>query len=84
MERYKEYKDSGISWLGKIPYHWEVARMKRVFSEAKEKTSTEEGTLLSLSQYTGITLKEDAKKVGMFEAESTIGYNVVHIIPNRK
>ena len=78
MERYKEYKDSGISWLGKIPYHWEVARMKRVFSEAKEKTSTEEGTLLSLSQYTGITLKEDAKKVGMFEAESTIGYNVVH------
>ena len=52
--------------------------MKRVFSEAKEKTISEEGTLLSLSQYTGITLKDDAKKVGMFEAESTIGYNVVH------
>ncbi|MBQ9202369.1 MAG: restriction endonuclease subunit S [Bacteroidales bacterium] len=52
--------------------------MKRVFSEAKEKTTTESETLLSLSQYTGITLKDDAKKVGMFEAESTIGYNVVH------
>lgn len=78
MERYKEYKDSGIQWIGKIPGHWEVARMKRVFSEAKEKTSSEEGTLLSLSQYTGITLKDEAKKVGMFEAESTIGYNVVH------
>lgn len=71
-------KDSGISWIGMIPEHWEVSRMKRVFSEAKEKTSTEGGTLLSLSQYTGITLKDDAKKVGMFEAESTIGYNVVH------
>ena len=78
MERYKEYKDSGISWVGKIPCHWEVARMKRVFSEAKEKTLTEDGTLLSLSQYTGITLKDDTKKVGMFEAESTIGYNIVH------
>lgn len=71
-------KDSGISWIGDIPEHWEVCRMKRVFSEAKEKTTTESGTLLSLSQYTGITLKDDAKKVGMFEAESTIGYNVVH------
>jgi type I restriction enzyme S subunit len=71
-------KDSGISWIGDIPEHWEVCRMKRVFSEAKEKTISEEGTLLSLSQYTGITLKDDAKKVGMFEAESTIGYNVVH------
>lgn len=71
-------KDSGISWIGEIPEHWEVCRMKRVFSEAKEKTISEDGTLLSLSQYTGITLKDDAKKVGMFEAESTIGYNVVH------
>lgn len=71
-------KDSGIPWIGMIPEHWEVARMKRVFSEAKEKTETEGGTLLSLSQYTGITLKDNAKKVGMFEAESTIGYNIVH------
>lgn len=78
MERYSSYKDSGISWIGEIPEHWEVCRMKRVFSEAKEKNTTESGTLLSLSQYTGITLKDDAKKVGMFEAESTIGYNVVH------
>ena len=78
MERYSSYKDSGISWIGEIPKHWEVCRMKRVFSEAKEKTITEDGTLLSLSQYTGITLKDESKKVGMFEAESTIGYNIVH------
>ena len=71
-------KDSGISWLGMIPEHWEVSRMKRIFSESKEKTTDESGILLSLSQYTGITLKDNAKKVGMFEAESTIGYNIVH------
>lgn len=71
-------KDSGIPWIGMIPEHWEVSRMKRIFSEAKEKTVNEEGILLSLSQYTGVTLKENAKKVGMFEAESTVGYNVVH------
>jgi type I restriction enzyme S subunit len=25
---YPEYKDSGIEWLGKIPVHWEVERLK--------------------------------------------------------
>src|SRR5688500_7682517 len=25
------YKDSGIEWLGKIPAHWEVKRLKRLF-----------------------------------------------------
>ena len=27
MAAYPEYKDSGIEWLGKIPAHWEVARV---------------------------------------------------------
>lgn len=71
-------KDSGIPWIGLIPEHWEVLRMKAILSESKEKTNTDGGTLLSLSQYTGVTLKENAKKVGMFEAETTVGYNIVH------
>lgn len=71
-------KDSGIPWIGMIPEHWEVLRMKAILSESKEKTNTDGGTLLSLSQYTGVTLKENAKKVGMFEAETTVGYNIVH------
>lgn len=28
MERYSEYKDSGVKWLGKIPSHWEVMSIK--------------------------------------------------------
>ncbi|QCD62865.1 restriction endonuclease subunit S [Tenacibaculum maritimum] len=28
MEKYHEYKDSGIEWLGNIPEHWEVRRIK--------------------------------------------------------
>ena len=26
--RYSEYKDSGVSWLGKIPAHWNAKRLK--------------------------------------------------------
>ncbi len=28
---YPVYKDSGVEWLGEIPAHWEVKRLKRVF-----------------------------------------------------
>ena len=27
-----EYKDSGIEWLGKIPKHWELKRLKYIFN----------------------------------------------------
>lgn len=28
MERYREYKESGVKWLGEIPSHWEVVPIK--------------------------------------------------------
>jgi type I restriction enzyme S subunit len=28
MERYDSYKDSGVKWLGEIPRHWEVVKLK--------------------------------------------------------
>jgi type I restriction enzyme S subunit len=28
MKKYSKYKDSGIEWIGEIPEHWEVVRMK--------------------------------------------------------
>jgi type I restriction enzyme S subunit len=27
---YPAYKDSGVEWLGKVPEHWEVRRLKRI------------------------------------------------------
>jgi len=27
-KRYSEYKDSGVAWLGKVPAHWEINRLK--------------------------------------------------------
>lgn len=28
FERYQKYKDSGVEWLGEIPEHWEVKKIK--------------------------------------------------------
>ena len=33
--RYPEYKDSGVEWLGEIPAHWEVGRLKKTVSECR-------------------------------------------------
>ena len=36
MERYNEYKDSGVQWLGEIPSHWECEKSKRHFQSRKQ------------------------------------------------
>lgn len=30
LPRYPKYKDSGVEWLGEVPEHWEVRRVKHV------------------------------------------------------
>lgn len=29
--RYDKYKDSGIAWIGEIPEHWEIRKLKNIF-----------------------------------------------------
>lgn len=71
-------KDSGIPWIGMIPEHWEIKKMRSIFKLAHEKSEVHRDDLLSLSQYTGIKFKSECDRTGMFEAETTIGYNIVH------
>ena len=33
MEKYDNYKDSGIEWIGEIPEHWKVEKFKYLFFE---------------------------------------------------
>ena len=30
MEKYNEYKDSGVQWLGEIPSHWKTTRLGKI------------------------------------------------------
>jgi type I restriction enzyme, S subunit len=31
LQPYATYKPSGIAWLGDIPEHWEVRKLKHIF-----------------------------------------------------
>ena len=35
MKRYPAYRDSGVEWLGEVPEHWKVSRIKDSVKEAK-------------------------------------------------
>lgn len=72
MERYIEYKDSGVKWLGEIPSHWEVRKSKYLWKETFSISGTGDEELLSVSQYDGVT---PAK--GESRSESLIGYKRV-------
>ena len=39
MERYNEYKDSGVQWLGEIPSHWDMQRWRFLLTENKFKNT---------------------------------------------
>lgn len=32
MKKYDEYKDSGVAWIGEVPKHWEVRKIKTLSS----------------------------------------------------
>lgn len=72
MERYSEYKDSGVKWLGKIPSHWELIKSKYLWKEQFATSENGFEQLLSVSQYDGITLAK-----GDSRSESLKGYKIV-------
>lgn len=58
-QRYQEYKDSGVQWLGEIPGHWEKVKLKVFCKENKEKNKGNiESCVLSLS-YGKVIIKQN-------------------------
>ena len=73
-----ELKDSGIDWIGEIPVHWEVKRLKSIFSECKEISSTGNEDLLSVSEYYGVARRLDVMDEDEYDtrADSLVGYKI--------
>ena len=77
MERYSEYKDSGVEWLGEIPRHWEVIKNKYLFSESDERNVFGEYKLLSFSKSKSI-IPYDQNTDKESSAEDIRNYKVLH------
>lgn len=72
MKRYNEYNDSGIQWVGEIPSHWKVKKLKHNFIIKKEKSYEKDPTILSLT-LNGIKIRDISNNDGQI-ASSYEGY----------
>lgn len=75
MKPYPEYKETGLSWLPKIPKHWEVVRAKQLFKIIDIRSESGDEELLSVSERYGVVKRENVK-VTMFMANSYEGYKL--------
>lgn len=52
-------RNSGVAWLGEIPEHWTVKRLKYVLDERNERTKTGDEPLLMMSQIHGLVVRSE-------------------------
>lgn len=68
------------AFLGNYPAHWQLLRIKNIFSEIEDRSTDGTEELLSVSHYTGVTLKRDSLENEddfITNAESLEGYKRV-------
>ncbi|MFZ4525614.1 MAG: hypothetical protein ACOYOE_08725 [Chlorobium sp.] len=82
LKPYPAYRESGLLWLGKVPEHWDVKRLKLLLREVDCRSSTGKEQLLRVSQYTGVTVRKsmDGTDLPDSRAASLIGYK--RVMPN--
>lgn len=69
-------KDSGVEWIGRIPEHWEVKKLKFMLNESVIRSQNGDEMLLSVSQYKGI-IPASLNKQRTMQANSLVGYKIV-------
>ena len=52
-DKYAEYKDSGVEWLGEIPSHWDFFDGKRIFANVRQQ-ALQSDEQLAASQRFGV------------------------------
>ena len=69
-------KDSGIPWIGQIPAHWTMMRIKNLLEESKVKSIDGHEQSLSLSKSAGVIPYEEKENRTM-QSASLVGAKVV-------
>ena len=83
--KYSHYKDSGVEWLGEVPEHWGVERLKGSLLEVDSRSTTGTETLLSLRMNVGLVPHNDVSTL-LISSTQLIGYKKVapgQVVMNR-
>ncbi len=71
-------RDSGVEWIGDVPVHWAVMRLRYVLDERNERSKTGEEPLLMVSQVYGLVVRSDYHDKAEV-AQSNAGNKIVYI-----
>lgn len=75
---YPAYKDSEVEWLGEVPEGWGVGKFRHQFRESHEKIESDVvGSMLSVSGYRGIEVKDYDDENRRRLDEELVGYRIV-------
>ena len=75
--RYPKYKPSGVEWLGEVPEHWNIERVRRL-CEIKKRIAGELGhDVLSITQQ-GVKVKDLDSNDGQLSMDYSI-YQFVEV-----
>jgi type I restriction enzyme S subunit len=73
LKPYPEYKQSELPWLGEVPTHWQVLRIKTVLREIDSRSEEGTETLLSLTRIRGLIPHRNMTEK-MHGAKTLVGY----------
>lgn len=66
LPKYPAYKDSGVSWLGEVPAHWEVKRLKQLIRGVESGVSVNAIDVPAVDSEIGV-LKTSCVSSGLFD-----------------
>ncbi|MGX0958424.1 type I restriction enzyme S subunit [Pseudomonas viridiflava] len=70
-------RDSGIEWIGQIPAHWQLKRLKYVLEECSERSRSGDEPLFMVSQVHGLVVRSEYHEKAEVAA-STVGTKIVN------
>lgn len=86
MKQYEEYKTTNISWLDKIPKHWNELRGKLIYKKV-DRNPEENDEVITCFRDGQVTLRKNRRLSGYTESIKEIGYQhinkgdlVIHIM----
>ena len=79
MKTYSSYTDSKIDWVGEIPSHWNLNKIKYIFFQRKEKNDPiQTDNILSLTIQQGVIPLSEKKSSGNKPKDDMSKYNLTY------
>ena len=61
LQPYRDYKDSGVEWLGEVPAHWQVRKLRHTIRSVAERNRPDL-SLLSVVREKGVVVRDVSDK----------------------